>query len=395
MVRAVIQTNTNSRKRAQRIVFGVRFAEALRDVLDGIGAYLKQFERNWIVECLDPDEFIQNLKPGEAAGAITVITPSSKRIVNRVLNTGVPAVNLFHNCYPKLPSVLSDDQQIGIDAAQYLMRLGFRNFGYVGINTGWSHDRCRGFEQAVEAASHTCHVSPTNTTVDDYHFMETRQAVRVLTRWLKGLPKPVAILGCSDLVVRMLLSACEAANSRVPEDAAILGVDNRAALCELARVPISSMKQDFPRLGFEAARLLDRAISRQRMPAGPVLVQPCGVAARRSTEVLAFEDEHVAAAMRLIHERGAQGLSIKELLRLIPVSRKWLDLQFKALIGHTPSQEIRNLRLAHIRELLMNSDLSIRQISQRCNFSNSENLIRFFRRAEGLPPQQFRELQWR
>jgi LacI family transcriptional regulator len=181
----------------------------------------------------------------------------------------------------------------------------------------------------------------------------------------------------------------------VPEDAAILGVDNRAALCELARVPISSMKQDFPRLGFEAARLLDRAISRQRMPAGPVLVQPCGVAARRSTEVLAFEDEHVAAAMRLIHERGAQGLSIKELLRLIPVSRKWLDLQFKALIGHTPSQEIRNLRLAHIRELLMNSDLSIRQISQRCNFSNSENLIRFFRRAEGLPPQQFRELQWR
>jgi LacI family transcriptional regulator len=382
------------RKPAQRIVFGVRFAEALRDVLDGIGTYVKQQECNWIVECVDPDEFARTLQPGEASGAITVISPVASRVLTRVLKTGIPTVNLFHNCHPRLPSVLSDDRQIGSDAAQYLLRHGFQAFGYVGINTGWSRDRCKGFEQAVIASSHPCHISPTCQTVADYHFMETRQAVRVLRRWVATLPKPVAIMGCSDMVVRTLLSACDAAGLRVPEDAAMLGVDNRVALCELARVPISSIKQDFARLGFEAARLLDRTMRSRRPPVGPVLIRPCGVAARRSTDVLAFEDEHITAAMRLIHQHGVSGMSIKELLRSIPVSRKWLDLKFKELIGHTPREEIHKLRLTHIRELLLNTDLSIREIARRCNFSNPENLIRFFRNAQGIPPQRFREQQW-
>jgi LacI family transcriptional regulator len=274
-----------------------------------------------------------------------------------------------------------------------LIRLGFRHFAFVGIRTGWSRARQDGFEHRISAAGYCCAKSPTCRHVHDYHYMETRRAQQLLRRWVGKLPRPIAIMGCSDLVARTLLGACEEAGLRVPRDAAVLGVDNRVALCELAPVPISSMKQDFPRIGHEAARLLDRLISGAAAPKQAILVQPCGVAARRSTEMLAFEDEYVSAAMRLIHDRAPRGLSLKELLRNVPVSRKWLDVKFKSLVGDTPSREIRRVRLAQLRDLLLNTDLSNRQISRQCGFSNTENMIRFFRQAERLPPLQFRERQ--
>jgi len=179
----------------------------------------------------------------------------------------------------------------------------------------------------------------------------------------------------------------------VPQEAAILGVDNIISTCELARVPLSSVMQDFKRIGFEAARLLDETMRHRPRVAQAILVPPGAVVTRRSTEALAFEDPHISTAMQLIHRQVATGISIKELLRQIPVSRKWLDEQFKAVIGRTPSQEIRKLRLAAISDMLIKTDLNVRQIAQRCGFSNSENMIRFFRDAMGIPPQQFREQQ--
>jgi LacI family transcriptional regulator len=136
--------------------------------------------------------------------------------------------------------------------------------------------------------------------------------------------------------------------------------------------------------------VLDRLLSGGKPPRQPVIIQPGGIAVRRSTDVLAFDDEHVSAAMRLIHEHAADGISMKELIRRVPVSRKWLDIRFKALVGHTPSQEIRKLRLAHVQDMLLQTDLSIQQIAIRCGFSCGENLIRFFRDACGLPPRAYR-----
>jgi LacI family transcriptional regulator len=302
-------------------------------------------------------------------------------------------VNLFYNVAPTLPSALSDDQGVGATAAADLIGRWYRSFGFVGLNTSWSRDRCDGFTAALSRAGHSCFICPTATSVNDFHFMETRRAGKMIERWLAGLPRPVAILACADPVARTVLGACENIGIGVPHEAAILGVDNRVAICELARVPLSSVMQDFKRLGFEAARLLDQTMRRRARAGRAVLVPPGTVVTRRSTEALAFEDPHISTAMRLIHQQIATGISIKELLRHIPVSRKWLDLQFKAVIGRTPSQEIRKLRLAAIRDMLIKTDLGIRQIAQRCGFSNAENMIRFFRDAEGVPPQRFRERQ--
>src|SRR5262249_40310528 len=100
-------------QRARRILIGVRLAEALRDVLDGISSYVKQHHCNWIIQCVDADEFVPMLKSSSADGAIAVISPTSHGSLRRVRQSGVPTVNMFHDVHPHLPSVLSDDRSIG------------------------------------------------------------------------------------------------------------------------------------------------------------------------------------------------------------------------------------------------------------------------------------------
>jgi LacI family transcriptional regulator len=204
------------------------------------------------------------------------------------------------------------------------------------------------------------------------------------------LPKPLALMACADLVARAMLTACEEARVCVPDQVSILGVDNFIATCELASVPLSSISQDFATIGYESAGILDAMLSGRKPPRTATLVPPGPVFVRRSTDSFAFEDKHVAMAMRMIHEHADEGFSMKQLLSSMSVSRTWLDLRFRTLIGHTPSEEIRRARLNRVRELLMGTDLSVQEIASRCGFGSGENLNRFFNRAQNVAPLKYR-----
>ncbi len=177
----------------------------------------------------------------------------------------------------------------------------------------------------------------------------------------------------------------------MPGNVALLGVDNFHAVCELAAVPLSSVAQDFFRMGREAAALLDHLMEHPGVRlTGPILIPPGRLHVRKSTDVLAFQDPIVVAALEIIHAHAATAISMKELLTRVPLSRKWLDHRFKQLVGRTPSEEIRRCRLLYVRELLTDTDMPLRQIAARCRFSCVQNLIRCFRSANGISPQAFR-----
>jgi LacI family transcriptional regulator len=195
----------------------------------------------------------------------------------------------------------------------------------------------------------------------------------------------------SDFVARTVLNACHEVGIDVPKEIAILGVDNFPNLCELWPVPLSSIAQDFPRMGFEAARLLDEQLTGANPARRAVLIPPGPLHARQSTDVLAFEDPLVATAMRLIHANATTGMRIADLLKEVPLSRRWLDQRFKQAVGHTPAEEMRRCRVRAARDLIMETDLPLRQIAARCHFSFPENLIRAFRAEYGLSPRQYRQ----
>jgi len=373
------------------ILLAFHLPEALRDVLQGITDYARRQQCNWQVLCVSPDEFTANFTGRRADGAITAVRPDARTLVTRLRRSRTPVVNLLHDLHPRLASVLSDDAAIGRIGARYLIGRGFANLAFLGIDTRWSAARQRGFTEAVAAAALPAPATIEPLGVADFRFASKVRAMAVLRRWVKTLPERCGVMTACDFVSRTLISAALAERIDVPREMAILGVDNFHTVCELSPVPLSSVAQDFVLMGFEAAKVLDGLMKdHTHTPGKPVLIPPGRVHVRTSTDVLAFVDPAVVEAMELIHAHAAVGVPMKELLRRIPISRKWLDCRFKRHVGWTVSQEIRRRRMQFVRDLLVETDMSLRQIAMRCEFSCVENLIRCFRAEFGLPPHTYR-----
>jgi len=374
----------------RRILLAFHLPEALRDVLQGVTDYAKQSRCNWHVLCVEGDEFNANFSDHRADGAIIAARASAASLIRRIRKSGTPVVNMLHNLEPRLPSVLSDDVAIGRAGADYLLGRGFRDFAFVGIDTPWSLARQTGFTRELEAVGRPAPLTVKHFGVADFRFTSRVRAIRRFRLWVRTLPAKAAVMTACDFISRTLLSACEAEGIDVPGQLAILGVDNFHTVCELSPVPLSSVAQDFTHIGFESAALLDRLMRTGQRPPGPVLVPPGRIQVRTSTNILAYEDPTIVLALDTIHKHASTGISVKELLRQVPMSRKWFDHRFKQIVGHTPSREIRMCRMRFVRDLLMDTNMSLSQIALHCRFSCAENLNRCFRAAFGMPPQAYR-----
>ncbi|HEY4329397.1 MAG TPA: substrate-binding domain-containing protein [Phycisphaerae bacterium] len=378
-----------------RVVVSFFISEALRDVVSGITSYVKEHQCNWQLLCVSSEEFALNLKLHNFDGALTSLRAPprcSPKLVRQLRASGTPVVNLLSNLHPHLPSVLSDDVAIGRMGANYLHGLGFRQMAFVSLDTAWSRDREQGFSQRLkELRLPPPRVSPVMSS-REFRFTSRPRHLKLIGKWAKTLSPHTAVMAPNDLVARTLLSVCQAEEIDVPGEVAILGVDNFLTLCELSPVTVSSIAQDFARVGYEAAGLLDRMMKggTWELDMAPVLVPPGKLLARASTDVLDFEDGVIVDALKLIHEHAATGIRMSELLRKVPLSRKWLDHRFKKALGRTPTEEIRRCRLNYVRDLLVETEIPLAQIATQCRFSFPENLIRAFRSTFGMSPLVYR-----
>jgi len=168
-------------------------------------------------------------------------------------------------------------------------------------------------------------------------------------------------------------------------------VDNDDLLCDLSDPPMSSVILNPQRTGHEAAALLDRLMSGSRVKPEARRIPPLGVAARQSTDVLAVDDPDVAAVLRHIREHACEGITVKDVLRAHPQSRRRLEQRVQRLIGRSPHDEILRVRLNRVKLLLADTDLPLDRIAELTGFFHSEYLSVAFRREVGLPPSRYRE----
>jgi LacI family transcriptional regulator len=375
----------------KRILVAFHLPEALRDVISGVARFAREERLRWQILCVNAEEFSANFERHRCDGAIVMVRPEQRKMVRSLVRSRTPVVNLLRDLCPKIASVLSDDAAIGRLGAAHLRELGFRKFAFVTLNTSWSRARFEGFASAIRLAGLPAPITTTSLGVSDFRYMSQVRALKTLGKWARALGPGTAVMAPSDFVARTLLSACHEAGIDVPKDIAILGVDNFPNLCELWPATLSSIPQDFAQMGYQAARLLQCCMNgSSRKLTRPVLIPPGKLHVRQSTDVLAFEDPLVAHAMRLIHENAIAGTNVGELLKEVPLSRRWLDQRFKQSVGHTPAEEMRRCRIRAARDLIMETDLPLRQIAVRCRFSFPENLIRAFRAAYGMSPRQYR-----
>jgi LacI family transcriptional regulator len=288
---------------------------------------------------------------------------------------------------PSLPWFETDDGAIANLAADHLLERGFKYLAYAGDERfNWSNWRCEHFQHSVRAAGRECFIyRPTRGfSLDD------EEQVDDLARWIQELPKPVGVMACYDLRGQQVLDACRRLGIAVPDQVAVIGVDNDDLLCELSHPPLSSVIPNTQRTGYEAARLLDEMMSGRNVRGETHLIPPLGIATRQSTEVLATDDRSVALAVHFIRQHACDGIKVRDVLKAVPHSRTLLESRFKKLIGRTPHAEILRVRLSRVKQLLIETELSLEQIAERTGFPHVEYLSVAFRREVGMPPSQFR-----
>lgn len=308
---------------------------------------------------------------------------------------GVPMVELLGNGTTLFPDVVCDNILIGKMAAEHFRERGFQHFAYFSPeNWHWSAQRCDSYVEAVKSHGFSCSVFPHGKRKNaDYASSIVTQTNRErLVDWLRGLPKPLALFVALDIQSLHVLDACKAAGMAVPEDIAILGVDNDWLLCRVGSPPLSSIDPNTWRIGYQAAALLDALMNGESLPTEPVLIPPAGVVTRGSTDIVAIEDSRMAQILNYIRENLSHPIPIDKLARNFGISRRTLERRFQNTLRRTAEEEIIRLRLERAKTLLRDTDLAIHEIGMMAGFSSPEYFTRLFHQKCGMTPKKYRLL---
>jgi len=291
----------------------------------------------------------------------------------------------------KIPYLTTDNRAIGTLAAEHLLDRGFTRFAYCGyprnqIN-GWSQVRAGAFAQRLEQAGHGC----ATFTGRKHSARQWGKVQSELSDWLTSLEKPVGLMACNDIRARHVLEACRKLGLRVPDDIAVIGVDNDEVMCELTHPPLTSIEQGSVTIGYKAAILLERLMDRRRAPRKPMLIGPEGIVIRQSTDILAIDNAPLAQAVAFIRAHADEGIQVPDVLREVDVSRSTLDKQCRAVLGRTIHEEIQRVRLDQAKRLLVTTNLPVHEIARRAGFRYVQYFTNVFRQQAGCAPGQYRK----
>ncbi len=287
-------------------------------------------------------------------GAILAIGSRAEAQAARGL--GIPVVNVCGAVRDAgLPRVMVDQEAIGRSAAQHLLDCGLRRLAYCGMAGLWySQQRYMGFARRAKEARVRCILfeMPDPTSID----MPWQRQMASVGRWLQRLRRPVGIMAVNDSLARAVLGECQRLGINVPHEAALVGSDNDTTVCEIYRPTLTSVSRNSRRVGYEAAALLDRLMMGKEPPAHDILIPPDGLVARQSTDLHEVNDPHVAAATRFMREHLSDVVGVDEVAQHLAISRRQLELRFRRVLGHSPHDYLRRLRLDTARTRLERPD---------------------------------------
>jgi LacI family transcriptional regulator len=314
--------------------------------------------------------------------------------LDEVLALGIPAVVVGHRAkgISGIVNAVSDCESIARMAAEHLLGCGFKNFAFCGLaknsfeQTWWSQLREDHFKQLVVKAGFKspprCILAP-----ESQSWQADRRA---LSKWLASLPKPLGVMACNDDCGLQVMEACKLSGLSVPDAVGIVGVDNDEVICGLTDPPMSSVMVHFEKAGYRAAEVLNRMMRRSKGIPPKIVIPASHVVIRRSTDSVAIENPHLSRSLRFIRDHSRKAIVVNDVAKAAGISRRALERLFRREMGFSILDEIHRARADGIARLLLETQLSIRQIADSLGFEDSQHFARYFRAAKKTSPSAYR-----
>lgn len=355
----------------------------------GIARYARQ--ANWILD-ISMTRYTSLPRSWKGDGIISLLQEQDSPLFDLVSKAKVPVVNIGAAGLRGAPNVRPDDEMIGKMAADHFIGRGFNNFAFftrsddpAGIR------RCKAyFEHAKQAGGQTFLLDWFTQNKGRRNYSGSA-LMNWLGKKLAQLPKPLAVFSEHDDPAIEVIYACLGMDIPVPEQVAVLGVDNDELRCEFSPVPLSSINHNQELEGYEAAVILDRMLRGETNLPPLHLIPPVSVVSRLSTDILAIKHVHVAKALLTIWQNYTKAINAKTVAATVPISYRRLHDAFLENVGRTIADEITYKRMEMAKNLLVNTGQSIRDISESCGFSSEDRMGRIFRRELNTTPVQYRQ----
>ena len=354
---------------------------------EGIGRYAA--EKNWYLTvndgCLLPQ--------GWAGDGMLVLINKRADIIRYIRRQPVPCVDLggFRPDIP-LARICGDHRLIGQMAADHLLERGFRQAAYFSTAFQRPHElRGAGFSDRFQEQTG---MLPKQLIWDRCSGRESdnwQAQSKWLKRELQALPKPLAVFCYCDYDAAKIESVCLEAGYNVPGDVAILGVDNDTLVCENIRVPLSSVRHDLLRVGYEGAALLNRLMAGEKPPKAPGLIPPRGVELRASTDSFTNSDPLIRSVLEYFRENIGRSIGVNDAAEAIGQSRHKLEEHFERVLGQTVYATLTRLRIFEVKRMLALTDLPVKEIAVKTGFCHAQHLNNAFRRIENQTPLAYRK----
>jgi LacI family transcriptional regulator, galactose operon repressor len=368
-----------------------------RGILRGIARYV-QLKGRWSIFFQERE--LHSGIPGwlqQWKGDGIIARIEDRRTAQALLRLGHPVVDVLGNCeFKSISGFDTDARAVAQLAADFFLQSGFRHLGYCGYRgIPFSDRREAAFREYLARRGHALHVFSSRLThYTPAHIQAVEQsglgAERVIAKWLRGQPRPMGLFACNDVRAQQVLNACREHGLKVPEEVAVIGVDNDDVLCNLCSPPLTSIEPDTETLGYEAARLLDKLMRGAPAKAETVQILPLRVVERASADVVAIGDPITVQAVRYIRDQVDRGIGVKDVLAHVGRSRTDLEQRFRRWLDSSVRVEIVRRRMDRACALLQQSDLTLREIARATGFNTTAHFCRLFRRRLRQTPSQYR-----
>jgi LacI family transcriptional regulator len=309
-----------------------------------------------------------------------------------------PVVDTYgQNRHPEIPFLDTDAEAVANMAARFFVNSAFTNFAFCGFPGLWfSDDRSAAFEKVIHRFGSSVNIyhPPLSWKSDD---VARREALHPagspeLEKWILSLPPNTAILACNDIRAQQLLRVAERIGRQIPEDLAVMGVDDDEVLCELTNPRLTSIKPDARMIGYTAAHWLHQLMLGKKLAYKSLLVPPLNVNERASTDVIASDDKYFVTALRYIRNHVQESIDVNQVVAQTKRSRSSIESRFKKFLGRSIKDEIIRTRIARSAILLRETSMTLQEVAVACGFVTASHFCRVFKQTEGVTPSTLRNI---